>query len=166
MARGRGTVACVESFADFANTLIQATPVRSAGLLSAELAPDDEVKRMPAATGPKPPLSRRRAYAGCVMTSAELDALIEEATVDAYNDHEQITGLFTMLDEHLTVPFDTELLGAKVTVRKIDLTVEHEIVAICRRNALTQAIPILDLPLPAPRPDGAEWIDAYRRWRR
>ncbi len=39
------------------------------------------------------------------MTRAELDALIEEATVDAYNDHEQITGLFTMLDEHLAVPF-------------------------------------------------------------
>jgi hypothetical protein len=34
------------------------------------------------------------------MTRAELDALIEEATIDAYNDHEQITGLFTMLDEH------------------------------------------------------------------
>ena len=30
------------------------------------------------------------------MTSAELDALVAEATVDAYNDHEQITGLFTM----------------------------------------------------------------------
>lgn len=27
-----------------------------------------------------------------------------------------------------------------------------------------QAIPILDLPLPVPRPDGAEWIDAYRHW--
>jgi hypothetical protein len=67
------------------------------------------------------------------MTRAELDALIEEATVDAYNEHEQITGLFTMLDEHLAVPFDTELLGITVTVKKIDLTVEHEIVAICRR---------------------------------
>jgi hypothetical protein len=100
------------------------------------------------------------------MTRAELDALIEEATVDAYNDHEQITGLFTMLDEHLAVPFDTELLGIPVTVRKIDLTVEHEIVAICRRDGLKQAIPILDLPLPAPRPVGAEWIDAYRHWRR
>jgi hypothetical protein len=30
-----------------------------------------------------------------------LDAMIEEATVDAYNDEEQITGLFTMLEEHL-----------------------------------------------------------------
>jgi hypothetical protein len=29
-----------------------------------------------------------------VMTRAELDALIEEATVDAYNEYEQITGLY------------------------------------------------------------------------
>jgi hypothetical protein len=99
------------------------------------------------------------------MTRAELDALIEEATVDCYNDEEQITGLFTMLDEHLTRPFDTDMLGMTVTVTKVDLTVNHEIVATCRRPGHKQAIPILDLPLPTPPPNGAEWIDAYRRWR-
>jgi hypothetical protein len=99
------------------------------------------------------------------MTRAELDALIEKATVDCYHDEERITGLFTMLDEHLAVPFDTTVLGMTVTVRKIDLTINHEIVAICRRDGHKQAIPILDLPLPTPPPDGAEWIDAYRRWR-
>ena len=40
----------------------------------------------------------------------------------------------------------------------------HEIVAICRRDGHTQAIPILDLPLATPPPDGAGWIEAYRRW--
>ena len=95
-----------------------------------------------------------------------LDVMVEEATVDAYNDEEQITGLFTMLEEHLALPFDTELLGISVTVAKIDLTAGHEIVAHCRRDAHKQAIPILDLPLPDPAPDGVEWIDAYRRWRR
>jgi hypothetical protein len=95
-----------------------------------------------------------------------LDAMIEEATVDAYNDEEQITGLFTMLEEHLALPFDTEMLGITVTATKIDLTAGNEIVAICRRDAHKQAIPILDLPLPDPAPDGVEWIDAYRRWRR
>jgi hypothetical protein len=100
------------------------------------------------------------------MIRAELDALIDQATVDCYNDHEQITGLFTMIDEHLAVPFDTEVLGMTVTVTKIDLTINHEIVAICRRDTHEQTIPILDLPLPAPPPDGAEWIEAYRRWSR
>ena len=40
-----------------------------------------------------------------------LDAMIEEATVDAYNDEEQITGLFTMLEEHLALQFQTVVLG-------------------------------------------------------
>jgi hypothetical protein len=39
--------------------------------------------------------------------NAALEAMIEEATVDAYNDDEQLTGLFTMLEEHLVVPFAT-----------------------------------------------------------
>ena len=100
------------------------------------------------------------------MTRAELDALIEQATVDCYTDEGQITGLLTMIDEHLAAPFRTEVLGAQVTVGKVDLTVGHEIVAICRRENQKQAIPILDLPLPGSPPDGTEWIEAYRRWRR
>jgi len=98
------------------------------------------------------------------MLKAELDALIEEATVDCYNEEEQITGLFTMLDEHLALPFQTAVLGMTVTVAKVDLTVNDEIVAIRRRDDHKQAIPILDLPLPTPVPSGAEWIEAYRRW--
>jgi hypothetical protein len=97
-----------------------------------------------------------------------LDAMIEEATVDAYNDEEQITGLFTMLEEHLALPFDTDMLGITVTVTKIDLTASNEIIAICRRDAHSRRSQSLTCrsPLPAPRPDGSEWIDAYRRWRR
>ncbi len=95
-----------------------------------------------------------------------LDAMIEDATIDAYNDEEQITGLFTMLEEHLALPFQTTVLGVTVTVTKIDLTTGNEIVAICRRDAHKQALPILDLPLPDSAPDGVESIDAYRRWRR
>jgi hypothetical protein len=100
------------------------------------------------------------------MTHTELDTLIEQATVDCYNEHEQITGLFTMIDEHLALPFDTEVLGVTVTVTNVDLTIDHEIIAICRRDTHKQTIPILDLPRPTPPPDGAEWIEAYRRWRR
>ena len=39
-----------------------------------------------------------------------------------------------MIDEHLAVPFDTSVLGMTVTVAKVDLTVHHGIVAICRRD--------------------------------
>ena len=85
-----------------------------------------------------------------------LDAMIEEATIDAYNDEEQITGLFTMLEEHLALPFQTSVLGVTATVTKIDLTTGNEIVAICRRDNHKQAIAVLELPLPHPAPDGAD----------
>jgi len=90
--------------------------------------------------------------------------MIEEAIVDAYGESEQLVGLYTMIEDHLAVPFETTLLGRPVTVKAVDLTEREEIVAICRRGRLRQAIPILDLVLPSPRPAGAEWIEAYRHW--
>jgi len=99
------------------------------------------------------------------LSASELDALVEQATVDAYDEHEQLTGFHCMLEEHLVVPFQTTVLGAEVTVTKIDLSYDGEIVAICTRGKHRQAIGILDLPLPTTRPAGAEWIDAYRHWR-
>lgn len=98
------------------------------------------------------------------VNAAELDELIEQATVDCYNDSEQVTGLFTLLEEHLGVPFHTTVLGMAVTVTSIDVTTSDQIIAICQRDGHRQTIPILDLPLPTPEPDGWEWVDAYRRW--
>ncbi|WP_281900817.1 hypothetical protein [Micromonospora humidisoli] len=95
--------------------------------------------------------------------AAALEAMIEEATVDAYGDDEQLAGLFTMIEEHLAVPFTTTVLGVEVTVGKIDLTADT-IVALCARGRYRQRIDLLDLPLPTPAPDGAGWIDAYRHW--
>ena len=93
-----------------------------------------------------------------------LDKLIEEATTDAYNESEQAGGFFAMIEENLALPFVTQVLGQEVTVAKLDITKRDQIVAICSRGKMTQAISILDLPMPNPRPKGAEWIDAYRRW--
>jgi hypothetical protein len=95
--------------------------------------------------------------------NAALEAMIEQATVDAYGDDEQLAGLFTMIKDHLAVPFTTTVLGVDVTVRKVDLTA-GSIVAVCTRGPHRQRIDLLDLPLPTPAPEGAAWIDAYRHW--
>lgn len=92
--------------------------------------------------------------------------MIEEATVDCYNESEQITGWFTMIEDNLAVPFETMVLGVPVTVERIALNRSEQIVAVCRRGREQQSLPILDLPLSTPPPGGAEWIEAYRRWRR
>ena len=97
-------------------------------------------------------------------TKAELDRLVEEATVDCYNESEQACGLYTMIEENLAMPFETQLLGVLVVVERVDLTARDEIVAVCRRGRDRQRIPLLDLPLPSPRPAGEEWIAAYRHW--
>ncbi|GGW40998.1 hypothetical protein [Streptomyces xantholiticus] len=99
-----------------------------------------------------------------VLDTAELEAMIEEATVDAYTEDEQLTGLFTMLEEYLGLPFTTAVLGVEVTVDVIDLTPDGTIVALCSRGGMRQSIGILELPLPSPAPEGAEWIEAYRHW--
>ncbi|MEC4019287.1 hypothetical protein [Streptomyces sp. H27-D2] len=101
---------------------------------------------------------------GKQLSEAQLDELVTQATVDAYSDEEQLDGLYTMIAEHLDVPFKTVLLGVEVTVKKIGLLPGSQIVAICTRGRYRQAIGILDLPLPAPAPEGTEWIQAYRHW--
>jgi Calcium binding len=97
-------------------------------------------------------------------SKARLDAMVEEATVDCYNEDEQLTGLFTMIEDNLALPFQTTVLGMAVSVVNVDLSDSGQIVAMCSRDELRQAIPILDLPMPVPSPPGAEWIEAYRRW--
>jgi Calcium binding len=98
------------------------------------------------------------------ISKARLEEMIEQATVDAYDESEQLTGWLTMIQENLAVPFETSVLGVLVTVERVDLNRSDQIVAVCTRGRSRQPLPILDLPLPTPPPDGAEWIEAYRRW--
>ncbi len=117
------------------------------------------MKRGPAQkTSGKKPLRPR-------ISKARLEEMIEEATVDCHDESEQMTGWFTMLDENLVVPFETTVFGVPVTVERVDLNRSEQIVAVCARGRDRQVLPILDLPLPTPPPDGAEWIEAYRHWR-
>jgi hypothetical protein len=100
------------------------------------------------------------------ISAARIEQMIEEATVDSHDESEQMMGWSSMFDEYLAVPFETTVLGVPVTVERVELNRRDEIVAVCARGRDRQALPILDLPLPTPLPDGAEWIEAYRHRRR
>jgi len=100
------------------------------------------------------------------LSRAKLRKLIEDATVDAYNDSEQRVGFLTMIQENLQLPFKTYVLGIEVLVERVDMTTSEQIVAVCRNGRTRQRIAILDLPLPSPLPRGVEWIEAYRHWDR
>jgi uncharacterized Zn finger protein len=108
--------------------------------------------------------AQKRKHTPRLISKRRLSAMIEEATIDAYGASEQTTGWYTMLEEHLALPFDTTLLGVLVKVVGLDLHGDNDIVAICARGRKRQVVSVLDLPLPSPAPKGAEWIEAYRHW--
>jgi hypothetical protein len=91
--------------------------------------------------------------------------MVAEAVIDCHDEEEQLTGLATMIENELEVPFTTTVLGLAVTVKRVTHA-PHGPIADCIRGRHRQAINVLDLPRPEPPPKGAEWIAAYRRWAR
>jgi len=102
---------------------------------------------------------------GLHLSKARLNELIEEALVDAYGESEQVTGFYTMMENDLRLPFETQILGVTASVEGIDITEDDQLVAVCRKGKARQRISLAELPLPSPLPEGAEWIVAYRYWR-
>lgn len=68
-----------------------------------------------------------------VLSKKEFETMVEEATVDCYNESEEAGGWFAMIEENLKLPFETKLLGMSVTVERVDINRNDEIVALCRR---------------------------------
>ena len=99
------------------------------------------------------------------LSKQRLNELLEAATIDCYDESEELCGLFTMIEDEVRVPFETEILGVPVTVERIDLA-HNDILTACRRGRFRQRVPLLDLALPSPLHRGSEWIEAYRRWAR
>jgi hypothetical protein len=97
-------------------------------------------------------------------TPAQLDALIEEATIDCYDEEEQASGFFAVIEDNLALPFTTRILGVEASVTAVEMDDDGRIKAICERNGERQRIDLIDVPLPSPPPSGAEWLAAYRRW--
>lgn len=63
-------------------------------------------------------LSSRNPPARSRISAARLEALIEEAIVDAYTEAEQVVGFHATIEQHLALPFETIVLGVNVTVRR------------------------------------------------
>jgi len=103
---------------------------------------------------------------GMIATPRQLDKLIEEATVDCYDEEEQASGFFTMIEDNLALPFVTRVLGIEVSVVAVEIDDDGGLKAVCEHGGERQRIGLTDLPLPSPPPSGAESIAAYRHWMR
>ena len=92
------------------------------------------------------------------LSARKLDKMIEEATVDCYDELEQASGFYTMIEDHLAIPFTTQVLGVEVSVVGVEMDNDGSLKAVCERNGKRQLIGLIDLELPKSPPSGADWI--------
>ncbi|MBI1313651.1 hypothetical protein GC176_20355 [bacterium] len=117
------------------------------------------------------PASKRLRHATAWMEKLDEDAVREardEATVDCYDEHEQHSGLLTMVGEELQFPFPARVIGENVTIvgmewpddceLGLDLMVEHKGE---RYRVDARSVELLE-----PLPDGHLFLAAYLSWRR
>jgi hypothetical protein len=108
--------------------------------------------------------SKSRTRSAPTKSAAHLEALIEQATVDCYTEAEQAVGFYTMISEHLALPFKTKILGREADVVGILMNGYDLLLAVCMVGRKRQRISLADIALPSKRPAGAEWVVAYRLW--
>jgi hypothetical protein len=96
---------------------------------------------------------------------ARLRALIEEATVDCYNEGEEHMGFVNMIEENVVCPFKAKVIGEEVEVVEVGGP-EHGfgIDAVCRYKGKDYKLDINSLEWPKQKPEGFEWIEAYQAW--
>ena len=97
----------------------------------------------------------------------DIDALIEQVTVDAYGDDEQLWSFRQWFEDLATVPFTATIVGADVQVFEVDHHGDERrgLTARVMRDGVEHRVALLEI---APRPpvpaDTARLLAAYRRW--
>ena len=93
-----------------------------------------------------------------------LQELIEEATIDCYDEEEQLSGFWTMIEENVVCPFQAKVIGEEVTVTGFEWPSGRNFLAVCERNGKKYQVDLTSLEWTKPRPEGFEWIEAYFLW--
>lgn len=98
-------------------------------------------------------------------TAAQLDALIDELTVDAHDDEEQLSGFLAGAEEALRRGEPAQIVGVDVEVVEVDAgpDVRTGLTAGVRHDDVTYEVALADLALPEDSELGVV-AAAYRRW--
>ena len=94
-------------------------------------------------------------------------AMIEEATVDCYNEYEEFAGMLATLEDHLEFPFQARALGETIEVVGLDEEQSSErrgVVAKVRKGGRQYTVALADLEVVEKDTETAEWLAAYRYW--
>ncbi len=101
------------------------------------------------------------------MEQKRLDELLEQATVDCYDEEEEFTGVLNTLDDNLSFPLQAEAMGELVEVIGLDSrrsSLRKGIVARVRKGGREYSVGLADLNFVDPDPASAEWLEVYRYW--
>ena len=96
---------------------------------------------------------------------SELDALIHDLTVDAYNDEEQLAGFLVGADEALQGREPASIAGIDVDVIEVDAGPDSRtgLTARVQRDGRTYDVALADLTFDGNSQLG-RIVAAYRRW--
>jgi hypothetical protein len=90
---------------------------------------------------------------------------IEIATLDAYDEYEQVSGWLTCFEEVFAGVGEVEVLGEVVNLAGFDI-VGTEVVAVCRRSKKVARVTLDSIsPLDATKIQKL-WLKAWKEWRR
>jgi len=93
-----------------------------------------------------------------------LDELIQEITVDCYDEDEQLTAFETAFDNDATLPRPATISGQDIEVLTIATAQgRRELIATCRHAGHRYEIALLDIDLHADPPT-TQLLAAYRQW--
>jgi hypothetical protein len=95
----------------------------------------------------------------------DLEALIEEITVDCYGEEEELIGFLTYLEDTLERPVEATVVGVPVTIVGMDCPAGalRGLVARCRRDGADYEVSLLDV-VPPRGSALAKVLAAYRHW--
>ncbi|MCA1677787.1 MAG: hypothetical protein LC777_01975 [Actinobacteria bacterium] len=95
---------------------------------------------------------------------SELDELIADAIVDAYDQDEALMGFENAFDEEGCLPCPATILANTVELLSVSTAAgRQELVATCRHTGHHHRIALLDIDIDADQPASC-LLAAYRRW--
>jgi len=94
----------------------------------------------------------------------ELDSLIAEITIDAYDEDEQLQAFENAFDEDVHFPLPATVIDEEIEVLSIgQANGRRELIATCTRNGHRYDIALLDITIHAD-PTTSRLLAAYHRW--
>jgi hypothetical protein len=95
---------------------------------------------------------------------SDLDRLIDEITVDAYEQDEQLMGFENAFDEEASFPCSGTVVGEEVEVLSVSVkNHRRELIATCQRGGKQFDVALLDTNVQGDS-GTSRLIAAYRRW--